>query len=276
MIKWQRKEGRSLQFYDFFKSLLDYIPQELSGVHAFFISLLPYILMVCSLFTAFFGLKCAKWWCALTFFFLGASVSSQLLLPSVDLDDMRFWIMLGVSISVGIICGYFSKYLYRAQLVISMFTLVYAALPSFILFFGDAVSKAVSLLVGLALAFLSVKYKYIIAIATTSFSGSFIFWGVIEDTFSVPYKTLFAVLTGIAALAFQCYMNRETLKNTYKDVKEKYKKTEKEGKKAVKFIKEKTHKAESESKNGSSAETESVQTASKSQNENEAETVNVG
>ncbi len=230
-----------MQFYDLFKDLIGYVPADYGEVRSFLGFMLPVVLVVCALFTSFFGLKCAALWCSVTLFFVGSSFSAKYLLPNRDLTDANFWIMFAVCLIIGMLLGVFSKYPARIQLIVGLFTLVYASLPSFISFFGETFSKVISFIVALALAFLTVKYKYIIIIATTSFSGSFIFWNVMDDEFSIKYKTFYAVVMGIAALAFQCYMNYDKLKETYKDVKMKYEKTERGGKKAVKVAKEKMH-----------------------------------
>ena len=223
-----------MQFYDLFRNLLTYIPDRFSYVSGFFSELLPLLLMVCALFTAFFGLKCGSLWCGTTFFLLGSSLSAQYILPSVDFQDLGFWFALSLCVIIGVLCAYFSKYLYRVQLAVSLFFLVLTGMPPFIFHFGDLFARIVSAVVALALAFLSVKYKYLIVIVTTSFSGSFIFWNVISSNYyDVPFEFFVASFMGVAALCFQVYFNREQLKETYKDVKMKYKKTKRAGEKAV-------------------------------------------
>ncbi len=226
-----------MQFYEFFKSLLDYMPPQFQGVQSFLSVMLPYVLMACALFTSFFGLKCAGMWCATTFFFLGSAISSRLILPGFSVYSFEYWLLFGVCISIGLVCAYFSKYLFRVQLLASMFVLVYAALPPFISFFGDIFSRIISLIVAAALAFLTVKYKYILVIATTAFSGSFIFWGVAEEQFGIKLKLLLGILMGVVALAFQCINSIDKLLDTYDDVKKKYEITSKESKKAYGFVK---------------------------------------
>ncbi len=230
-----------MQFYEFFKSVLDYVPDSYGYARDFMWSIMPYILMGCALFTAFFGLKCANAWCYVTFFLMGGSLSAKYLLPAFNMYDFWFWFMFAVCLTIAILFAFFSKYLFRAQLVVSMFFLVYSALPAFVWYLGERGADAVSIIAALALAFLTVKYKYILVIATTAFSGSFIFFEVAGDLYGVPYTRLFGILLGIAALAFQCYICREQLEETYRDVKMKYKKTEKGGKKLYHKLDEKVH-----------------------------------
>lgn len=249
-----------MQFYDLFKDLMSLIPESLSGVRGLFSEVLPFVLLACSLFTAFFGLKCAGLWCSLTFFFTGVVVSAQLLLTDPDIYELWYWIALSVCLSVGVICAFFSKYLARVQLVASEFALVFASVPTVLLFLGGVPAKVVSFIIALAIAFLTVKYKYIIIIVTTSFSGSFIFWEVIEQHFAFRYKLLCAILTGVAALAFQVWMNWEQLKNTYEDVKKKAEKTKHGGEKAIAYVKE--HHEHHEHTHPSEASDEAAQTVS--------------
>ena len=227
-----------MQFYDLFRELIGYIPERFGAISSVFYSVMPFVLMACALFTAFFGLKCAGWWCALTFFFLGATVSSKYILPAVNIYDFWFWIMFGACLIIGVLCAYFSKYLFRAQLAASEFLIVYAALPSFILYFGDIPSKIISAVVALAIVFLTVKYKYIFVIPTTAFSGSFIFWEAAQGYVDFGQKTVNAIIMGIVATAFQCYISRDKLKETYKDVKKKYNKTKDEGERVMYYVKD--------------------------------------
>ena len=228
-----------MQFYELYKDLIGYIPERLSFLSGFFYEALPFVLMACALFTAFFGLKYLAAWNGVTFFFLGLSLSASALLPKRDLTSSAYWLWLGVCLVIGIVCAVFSKYLFRVQLVVTTFFAIFASLPSYILHFGELFSKIVSAVVALALAFLTVKYKYIIMIFVTSFSGSFVFWEVMEDRYGAKYKVVFAILMGIAAAGVQVLMNYEQLKETYKDVKKKYKITRDTGEKAYDEVKDK-------------------------------------
>lgn len=247
-----------MQFYDLLRTFIEYIPERFSFISDFFGGVLPYVLMGCALFTAFFGLKCAALWCSVTFFFLGSSLAAQYIITTVNLKDFEFWFALGICLSAGVICAVFSKYLYRLQLLVSLFFLVLAGMPPFISHASDLFARIVSAIIALALAFLSVKYKYIIVIITTSFSGSFIFFNVLSQMVDVPYEFAISSLLGVAALAFQVIFNREQLKETYKDVKMKVTKTKHGGEKAYGKIKEEIERHEQ--KKHPSEETETDET----------------
>lgn len=215
-----------MQFYDFLKQLVGYIPDSSGVVRAAFQAFLPYFLMACALFTAFFALKCAEWWCGLTFFLLGAGLSSKYLLPAYHWYDFQFWLLFGVSLAVGVLCAYFSKYLSRAQLGASAFLAVLAALPDFTTKIGMTAANVTSAVVAAAFVYLFVKYRYIVTMVTTSFTGAFILWDVLADRYNVPLKILWAVLTGLFALFSQTLINHEHLYKTYREVREKLIKTE--------------------------------------------------
>lgn len=217
-----------MQFYGFLKELVNLIPDGSGAVRAAFSAFLPYFLMASALFTAFFALKCATWWCGLTFFILGSTFSSRLLLPNYNIYDFEFWLFFGVSIAFGIVCAALSKYLFRAQLGISSFMTIMAALPDFTTHIGKTFANVVSALVAAAFVYLFVKYRYLITIATTSFTGSFILWDVIDDMHHVPVKLLWAILTGIFAFFSQALINHEHLEETYLQLRYKFLKTGKD------------------------------------------------
>ncbi len=231
-------------FYDLFKELIGYIPERLGFLSGFFYETMPYVLMACALFTAFFGLKYLAAWNGVSFFLIGLALSSSALLPKRDLTDLDYWISLAFCLIIAILCAIFSKYLFRVQLVVTTFFAVYATLPSYITYFGETFSEIVSAVVALSVAFLTVKYKYIIMIFVTSFTGAFAFWGVMEDSYGVKHKILFALLTGVVASAFQILINYEQLKETYEEVKKKYKTTKKTSEKAYHEIRDKIHEHE--------------------------------
>lgn len=230
-----------MQFYDLFKDIISYIPERYHLLNSIVSAFIPFVLMACALLTAFFGLKILKWWCALTFFFFGMGLSTKYLISDVDFYNKRFWIMLSVCLIAGILCAFLSKYLARVQLAGSEFLVIYAALPPLILSLGEIPSKIVSALVALAVVFLTVKYKYLILLPTTAFSGSFIFWEVAVSYTDFGNEKLNGIVMGAVAFAFQCYISREQLKDTWRDVKNKAKKTEKGGEKAVHYVERKVH-----------------------------------
>ena len=230
-----------MQFYDLFKDAISYIPERYTVLNNVVSAFLPFVLMACALLTAFFGLKCVKWWCMLTFFFFGTSVSYKYLVDSIDFYDFKFWLLIALCVSAGIICALFSMYLARIQLAGSEFLIIYSALPPLILAAGEVPAKIVSALVALAVVFLTVRYKYLVLLPTTAFSGSFIFWEVAVRYTEIGNEKLNGIIMGVLAFAFQCYISREQLNNTYEDVKKKVKKTEKGGEKAVSYVERKVH-----------------------------------
>ena len=105
--------------------------------------------------------------------------------------------------------------------------MVYIAVSGYLI----ALGKGIAILIGIAVAvavvaaILSIKYKYIAVIVTTAFSGSMMFWNMIESKFSAPHVliNILAIVMGVAGLAVQIYVERKELKETYDDLKEKSK-----------------------------------------------------
>lgn len=80
-------------------------------------------------------------------------------------------------------------------------------------------------ILAIAAGILSIKYKYIMVIITTSFSGSFMLFNIIESktNFSHIPITIFSIVFALIGLAVQCYVEREELKETYEHLKERKK-----------------------------------------------------
>ncbi len=87
--------------------------------------------------------------------------------------------------------------------------------------------------VAIVAAILSIKYKYIAVIVTTAFSGSMMFWNMIESKFNAPHTltNILAIVMGALGLALQIYVERKELKESYNEIKETSKKVKKKIKK---------------------------------------------
>ncbi len=230
-----------MQFYDLFKELISHIPERYGALINFFDAVLPLALMVCALLTAFLGVKLVKWWCTVTFFFLGSALVMKTFSVDFNLYSKRFLIASAIAVFVGILFALLSTYLSRIQIAASEFMIVYSALPPLMFYLGNAPAAIVSVVIALAVVFLTVRYKYLILLPVTSFSGSFIFWEAALKYVDIGNETLNGIIMGLVAFAFQCYISSEQLKETYKDVKMKYDITKKEGERAVHYVERKIH-----------------------------------
>ena len=109
------------------------------------------------------------------------------------------------------------------QLFATAFFMVFAALPSYLAFLGRAASVAVGFAAAVTAGILSTKYKYIVTIVTTSFSGAFILFGVLEANAGLTHfaASVFSVLAGAAGLTLQCFVERKESKETWENLKAK-------------------------------------------------------
>lgn len=78
------------------------------------------------------------------------------------------------------------------------------------------------IIVAVIAALLAVKYKYLAVIVTTAFSGSMMFWDMIESHFAFNHNLsmIFAIVMGFCGLLCQCVVEKKELKETYEHIKE--------------------------------------------------------
>ena len=237
-----------MEFYELLEKIINAIPSGYENIRYAAEAALPWILGICSAATCLFGHKIHKIWNAFFFFWIGFLV--PVFIIGLLFKTTGFW--MNALIVVGIICGaacaFYSKKLFKLQLFITTFIMVFTTLPSYLTFLGSAASVAVGALAALAAGILSTKYKYIITIITTSFSGSFMLFGVFEANVGLSHTAASAlsVIAGIIGLGIQCYIERKELKETWEKLKEKKEK-----------VKNFSISAKEKSTNSADAETES-------------------
>ena len=212
-----------MEFYELLEKIIAAIPAEFENIRTGAETALPWILGICSAATCFFGHAVHKIWNAFFFFWIGflLPVFTIGLLFEPGGTGMDLLIVFGVI--CGGFCAYYSKKLFKLQLFITTFIMVFVTLPSYLTFLGDTGSAFVGFAAALAAGILSTKYKYLVTIATTSFSGAFMLFGVFEANLGLSHTVaaVLSVLTGIAGLCSQCYIERKELKEIYEKLKEK-------------------------------------------------------
>lgn len=150
---------------------------------------------------------------------------------------------MNVLIILGVICGglcaYYSKRLFKLQLFITTFFMVFATLPSYIDFISNIGAVIIGFAVALIAGILSTKYKYIVTIITTSYSGAFMLFGVFEANAGLGHTaaSVLSVITGTIGLGVQCYVEREELKETYERIIKLKKRKEPEKQESVEITK---------------------------------------
>ncbi len=212
-----------MEFYELIEKIINAIPDGYENISAAAEAALPWILGFCSAATCFFGHKVHKIWNAFFFFWIGFLV--PVFIIGLIFRPAGFW--MNVLIIFGIICGgacaFYSKRLFKLQLFVTTFLMVFATLPSYLTFLGNTASVAVGFIAALAAGILSTKYKYIITIITTSFSGAFMLFGVFDANTPLNHTaaSVLSVICGIIGIAVQCFVERKELKETWESLKEK-------------------------------------------------------
>lgn len=212
-----------MEFYELLEKIIGAIPPGYENVRFAAESALPWILGFCSAATCLFGHKVHKIWNAFFFFWIGFLFPVFIIGLIFEPAGSRMSALIIFGIICGIICAFYSKKLFKAQLFITTFIMVFAVLPSYLTFLGSAGSVAVGFIAALAAGILSTKYKYIVTIITTSFSGAFMLFGVFEANLGLAHSaaSVLSVITGIIGLAVQCCVERKELKETWETIKEK-------------------------------------------------------
>lgn len=212
-----------MEFYELIEMITNAVPDGYENVRLIMEAALPWVLGVCCAATCFFGHTVHKIWNYFFFFWIGFLVPVFLLGLIFDASGDRMYALIAVGAITGVACSYYSKKLFKLQLFVTAFLMVFISLPSYLAFMGKAASVAVSLALGAAAGILSTKYKYIATIVTTAFSGAFMLFGVLEPTLGIPHAAaaVLSVALGAAGLSLQCFIERRELKESWEELKEK-------------------------------------------------------
>ena len=187
---------------------------------------MPWLFGFFTLATSFVGHFMHKIWNIFFFFGIGFFVPLLIIFAAFQPSGAVFWIIVLGCVAIGVLCAVYSHNLHKTKLFITTLLMVYIAVSGYLIALGNGIAILVGIVVAVVAAILSIKYKYIAVIVTTAFSGSMMFWNMIESKFSAPHIliNILAIVMGIAGLAVQIYVERKELKETYDDLKEKSKK----------------------------------------------------
>ena len=211
-----------MEFYEFFEKLVSYIPNDFEHLRAICESVLLWLFGFFTLATSFAGHFMHKVWNIFFFFSVGFFVplfiSFALLMPT----GFFFWVIVAVCIAIGVLCAVYSHHLHKTKLFITTLWMVYIAVSGYVLALGTGVAVLSGIIIAVAAAILATKYKYIAVIATTAFSGSMMFWDMIEARFTINHTLVMVlvIVMGVCGLAVQCVVEKDELKETYGKIKE--------------------------------------------------------
>lgn len=215
-----------MEFYEFFEKICGFIPDQYKAIQMTAEAALPWLFGIFALATCFCGHFMHKVWNACLFFVLGFFVPLFILFVIFQPEGILFTVFEILCLILGIVCAYYAQRLHRIRVAVTTFLMVYIAAPSFFEFLGRGMSVFVGFLLAIILAFVSVKYKYLTVIVTTSFTGAMLFWDMAAAKTGMSHVVvmLLTVLAGTAGLVTQCYIEREELKKSLTEVKEVHRK----------------------------------------------------
>ncbi len=215
-----------MEFYEFFEKIIGFIPEGFKRTSEICKAVLPWLFGFFTLATSFVGHFMHKIWNIFFFFAIGFFVPLFVLFAIFQPSGAVFWVVVLGCVSIGVLCAVYSHRLHKTKLFITTLLMVYIAVSGYLIALGKGIAILIGIAVAIAAAILSIKYKYIAVIVTTAFSGSMMFWNMIEAKFGAPHiiVNILAIVMGVAGLAVQIYVERKELKETYEDIKEKSKK----------------------------------------------------
>lgn len=212
-----------MEFYELIEKIISAVPADYESVKIALENSLPWILGIFSAATCFFGHTVHKIWNYFFFFWIGFLV--PVFVIGLIFDPSGGWMnaLIVLGILCGGLCAFYSKKLFKLQLFVTSFLMVFISLPSYLSFIGETVANITGFAVAVVSGILSTKYKYMMTIATTAFSGSFMLFSVFEANLGLPRTaaTVFAVIIGIIGLGVQCFVERKELKETIEEFKKK-------------------------------------------------------
>lgn len=215
-----------MEFYEFFEKIIGFIPENFKRISEICEALLPWLFGFFTLATSFVGHFMHKIWNIFFFFGIGFFVPLLIIFAAFQPSGAVFWIVVLGCVAIGVLCAVYSHHLHKTKLFITTLLMVYIAVSGYLISLGKGIAILIGIAVAIVAAILSIKYKYIAVIVTTAFSGSMMFWNMIEVKFGAPHVlvNILAIAMGLVGLAVQIYVERKELKETYEDLKEKSKK----------------------------------------------------
>ena len=211
-----------MEFYEFFESIVSFIPDGFAALRSTCEILLPWLFGLCTLATCFFGHFTHKIWNIFFFFTLGFFVPLFILFALFQPSGVVFWLLVLLCLFLGGLCGFHSHHLHRLKLFITTFLTSYIAVSGFLIALGTGSAILLGLIVAVFAGILAIKYKYMGVIITTAFSGSMMFWDMIEAKFSTPHllANVLAILMGICGLFVQMHVEKKELTEDFAELKE--------------------------------------------------------
>lgn len=211
-----------MEFYEFFEKLVSYVPADFQQLKTACENILPWLFGFLTVTTSFSGHFMHKVWNIFFFFGIGFFVPLFASFVILKPTGVFFWVLVLLSAVIGVLCAVYSHKLHKTKLFITTLLMVYIAVSGYLLGLGKGIAVLFGIIVAVIAALLAVKYKYLAVIVTTAFSGSMMFWDMIEShlEFNHNLSMIFAIVMGFCGLLCQCVVEKKELKETYEHIKE--------------------------------------------------------
>lgn len=211
-----------MEFYEFFEKLVSYVPADFQRLKTACENILPWLFGLLTVTTSFAGHFMHKVWNIFFFFGIGFFVPLFASFVILKPTGAFFWVLVLLSTVIGVLCAVYSHKLHKTKLFITTLLMVYIAVSGYLLGLGKGIAVLFGIIVAVIAALLAVKYKYLAVIVTTAFSGSMLFWDMIESHFAFNHNLsmIFALVMGLCGLLCQCVVEKKELKETYEHIKE--------------------------------------------------------
>lgn len=211
-----------MEFYEFFEKLVSYVPADFQQLKTACENILPWLFGFLTVTTSFAGHFMHKVWNIFFFFGIGFFVPLFASFVILKPTGAFFWALVLLSAVIGVLCAVYSHKLHKTKLFITTLLMVYIAVSGYLLGLGKGIAVLFGIIVAVIAALLAVKYKYLAVIVTTAFSGSMMFWDMIESHFAFNHNLsmIFAIVMGFCGLLCQCVVEKKELKETYEHIKE--------------------------------------------------------
>lgn len=161
-----------MEFLELIEAAMEFAPPQYSNITDMVLMAAPFLLLIVSAATCFFGLKIHKLWIVFMFFSMGfwlGALVTGLLAPSLSI-----YISIGIGLALGIGCALAASRLRRVQVFILNSVMAYSFISSLIFRFTDKalICALLALAAAILAGALAVHFMHPITILSTSLLGA--------------------------------------------------------------------------------------------------------
>ena len=160
-----------MEFIELIEAVKEAIPPEGAGAAAALGAALPWLTLLATLLTCFFGHKLHRIWLQFVLFCIGFVLGLVVSAFFPQEVSFTYFIVLGVVLGgLGVYC---TRWIHKAQLFLMNAFFVYAALPELLeKFLPGGLSVFIGLAAAVIVGILAVRYKFLVTMITTAVTGA--------------------------------------------------------------------------------------------------------